>query len=194
MRHKHLEPLQHGKKYWQRPLAHWSTTRTKTSSRPSIFEEGNYRDVCYITDATEVFIGTPKSLKVVAACYSDHKHHHTAQYLISINTNGHSNHVSWGWGGRACDNHATQHCGFLGILEPVDMVVPPRQNRLCQIAEKDVRKTHEVADRLICVEQAIRRIKCFKFPRGSAHHTYPYAWWYRNDCSWTVQLALPIAK
>ena len=42
-------------------------------------------------------------------------------------------------------------------------VVPPGRKGLCQMAEKDVRKTQEVANRRIYVEQAIRRIKCFKF-------------------------------
>ena len=92
------------------------------SSRPSVFEDSNYRDVRHIIDATEIFIETPKSLKLAAACYSDYKHHHTVKYLVSINPNGHINYVSRGWGGRASDNHVTQHCGFLDILEPFDKV------------------------------------------------------------------------
>ena len=57
--------------------------------RPKAFEDRHYRDVRHIIDATEVFIETPKSLKLAAACYSDYKHHHTVKYLVSINPNGH---------------------------------------------------------------------------------------------------------
>ena len=92
------------------------------ASRPKSFNAPLYRNVRHIIDATEIFIETPKSLEIAAACWSDYKHHHTVKYLVSINPSGFINFVSKGWVGRASDNHVTEHCGFLDILEPFDKV------------------------------------------------------------------------
>lgn len=95
-------------------------------SRPKAFDQAPYRDVRHIVDCTEIYIETPKSLKLNASCWSDYKHHHTVKFLVSINPNGHINYVSKGWVGRSSDNHVTEYCGWLDILEPYDKVMADR--------------------------------------------------------------------
>ena len=95
-------------------------------TRPKSFEDPLYRDTRHIIDCTEVFIETPKSLELAAACWSDYKHHHTVKYLISIIPNGHINFISRGYTGRASDNYVTQHSGFIDILEQYDKVLADR--------------------------------------------------------------------
>ena len=149
--------------------------------RPKAFDHPLYRDVRHIVDCTEIFIETPKSLDLQASCWSNYKHHHTIKYLLSINPNGFINFVSAGWVGRSSDNHVTEHCGFLDILEPYDkvmgdrgfqiqkmlaqrfvtLVIPPGRKGEYQMLDSDVAKTQEVANRRIYVEQAIRRVKTF---------------------------------
>ena len=49
------------------------------------------------------------------------------------------------------------------ILNDLLQVVPPGRKGRAQMPEQDVQKTGSVANRRIYVEQAIRRVKCFKF-------------------------------
>lgn len=92
------------------------------------------------------------------------------------------NFVSKGLGGRTSDKHITNHCGFLDIVEPTDTVladrgftiaqdlallqaqllIPPGRRGTTQFTKDEVRKTKQIANRRIYVEQAIRRMKCFR--------------------------------
>ena len=85
-------------------------------------------------------------------------------------------------GGRTSDKYVTQHCGFLDIIEPYDKVmadrgfpiqedlvllhaellIPPGRRGVSQMSTNDVKKTKQIANRRIYVEQAIRRMKCFR--------------------------------
>ena len=88
---------------------------------PESFKVKPYNKVRHIIDCTEIFIETPKSLDLAAACWASYKHHHTVKYLVSVNPNGFINFVSKGCGGRISDNKITELSGFLEILEPYDM-------------------------------------------------------------------------
>jgi hypothetical protein len=101
---------------------------------------------------------------------------------VSILPNGFFNVVSKAWGGRTSDNHLTRNCGFLELVEPYDSVmadkgfqiredlllrraelhIPPGRHGSEQMSKADVKKTHEIANRRIYVEMAIRRLKTFR--------------------------------
>ncbi|XP_069126931.1 uncharacterized protein [Argopecten irradians] len=162
---------------------------------PLSFQNTRYRSVRHIIDCTEIFLETPQNLSLKTNTWSDYKHHNTAKYLISITPSGMINFVSKGWGGRTSDKHITNHCGFLDIVEPTDTVladrgftiaqdlallqaqllIPPGRRGTTQFTKDEVRKTKQIANRRIYVEQAIRRMKCFRIlkyelPLTMLHH------------------------
>lgn len=150
---------------------------------PRRFNNHSYKNVRHIIDCTEVFIETPKNLEVKAQTWSNYKHHQTVKYLVSITPNGHFNFVSKAWGGRVSDKVLTQNCGFLDVLERNDVVladrgfpiaedvalhhaylhIPPGRRGAQQMTQAEVAKTKEIANLLIFIEQAIRRLKTFRF-------------------------------
>ena len=162
---------------------------------PPSFKNPTYSSVRHIIDCTEVFLETPQNLSVRADTWSDYKHHNTAKYLLSINPSGMFNYVSKGWGGRTSDKHITTHSGFLDLVEPYDKVladrgftitedlvlrnaellIPPGRRGAAQFSTAEVRKTKEIANRRIHIEQAIRRMKSFRIlkyevPITMLHH------------------------
>ncbi|XP_033741819.1 uncharacterized protein LOC117328399 [Pecten maximus] len=162
---------------------------------PPSFENLTYKYVRHIIDCTEIFLETPQNLSVRANTWSDYKHHNTAKYFISITPAGMINFVSKGWGGRTSDKHITNHCGFLDIIEPFDKVladrgfpiaedlallqaellVPPGRRGTAQFTKEEVKKTKQIANRRIYIEQAIRRMKYFRIlknelPLTLLHH------------------------
>ena len=149
---------------------------------PKKFHKPGYSKVRYIIDCTEVFIETPSDPALKAATWSDYKHHHTAKILLSITPNGAFNFVSKAWGGRTSDVHVTRESGFYDILEQHDEVmadrgftiaedlllqhaklhIPPGKRGQEQFSKSEVKKTKEIANLRIYVEQAIRRLKTFR--------------------------------
>lgn len=149
---------------------------------PAKFQKPGYSKVRHIIDCTEVFIETPSDPALKAATWSDYKHHNTAKILVSITPNGAFNFVSKGWGGRTSDVYVTRESGFYDILERHDHVmadrgftiaedlllrhatlhIPPGKRGQEQFTRADVKKTKEIANLRIYVEQAIRRLKTFR--------------------------------
>ena len=149
---------------------------------PRKFQKPGYSKVRHIIDCTEIFIETPSDPVTRAATWSDYKHHNTAKILVSITPNGAFNFVSKAWGGRTSDVHLTRESGFYDILERYDEVmadrgftisedlllhharlhIPPGKRGQEQFSRAEVKKTKEIANLRIYVEQAIRRLKTFR--------------------------------
>ena len=149
---------------------------------PKKFHKPGYSKVRHIIDCTEVFIETPSDPALKAATWSDYKHHHTAKILLSITPTGGFNFVSKAWGGRTLDVHVTRESGFYDILEEHDEVmayrgftiaedlllqhaklhIPPGKRGQEQFSKSEVKKTKEIANLRIYVQQAVRRLKTFR--------------------------------
>lgn len=149
---------------------------------PPSFQTPNYSSVQHIVDCTEVFLEKPQNLEVQAKTWSNYKNHHTGKFLVSITPSGLINFVSESWGGSTSDKYFASNSGFYDILEPFDTVmadrgfqiaeeltlhqayllVPPGRRGASQMSAHEVRKTKQIANRRIYVEQAIRRMKCFR--------------------------------
>ena len=149
---------------------------------PKKFKNAQYRNVRHIIDCTEVFIETPKDPMIKAATWSDYKHHQTMKILVSIMPCGTFNFVSEGWGGRTSDVAVTPMSGFYDNLEYGDEVmadrgftiaedllvrhcrlhIPPGKRGHEQMRKVELKKTKEIANLRIFVEQAIRRLKTFR--------------------------------
>lgn len=152
------------------------------SNLPPSFQNRKFCDVRHIVDCSEVFLEKPSNLGIAARTWSDYKHHNTGKFLVSINPSGMINFVSECWGGRASDKLITNQSGFLDIIEPYDSVladrgfpireeltlkratllIPPGRRGVSQMSTADVQLTKNIANRRIYVEQAIRRMKCFR--------------------------------
>ena len=162
---------------------------------PPSFRSPKFNRSRHIIDCTEIFIEKPNNLHVQALTWSDYKHHHTAKILVSITPAGMINFVSSAWGGRTSDKYVTVNSGFLDLIENYDIVLadrgfpireelallhaellmPPGRRGVSQMTSSDVRATEDIARRRIYVEQAIRRMKCFRIlkyelPLTLLHH------------------------
>ena len=151
-------------------------------TQPKKFRKPGYSKVRHIIDCTEIFIETPSDPALNATTWSDYKHHNTGKTLVSITPNGAFNFISDAWGGRTSDVHLKRNSNFYEILEPQDEVmadrgftiledlivrnatlhIPPGKRRKEQFSKLQVKKTKEVANLRIFVEQAIRRLKTFR--------------------------------
>ncbi|XP_069121866.1 uncharacterized protein [Argopecten irradians] len=149
---------------------------------PPSFKTKKYSNVRHIIDCTEVFIEKPSNFQTQSVTWSDYKHHHTIKLLVSITPAGMINFISSTWGGRASDKFVTEQSGFLDILEAYDTVmadrgfpireelalrhchllIPPGRRGVAQMTSTETRCTTEIANHRIYVEQAIRRLKCFR--------------------------------
>ena len=149
---------------------------------PKKFRNAKYNKVRHIIDCTEMSIETPKDPVLKAATWSDYKHHQTLKVLVSIMPCGLFNFVSGGWGGRSSDVAVTKESGFYDILEHDDHVmadkgftiaedlllrhsrlhIPPGRRGQTQMTKAEVKKTKEIANLRIFVEQAIRTLKTFR--------------------------------
>ena len=165
------------------------------SNLPPSFQNKTFHDVRHIIDCSEIFLEKPSNLNVAAKTWSDYKHHHTGKFLVSINPSGMINFISECWGGRVSDKVITNQSGFLNLIEPYDAVladrgfpireeltlkratllIPPGRKGVNQMSSSDVQLTKAIAHRRIYIEQAIRRMKCFRIlkyevPLSLMHH------------------------
>ena len=135
-----------------------------------------------IIDCTECFIQSPSSMTNSCATYSHYKHHNTVKILIAIAPNGFISFISKAYCGRASDKAITDDSGFYDLLHPNDMImadkgfhiteelearqvtflIPPGRRGAAQMSINKVRKTKEIANLRIYVEQIIGRLKIFQ--------------------------------
>ena len=113
--------------------------------------------------------------------WSEYQHHYTYKVLVAITPNGAVSYVSPAYGGRATDVHIVRDSGFLDLVKPYDEImadrgfkiredlmmkmatlcIPPSKAKSMQMLPSDVRKTSNIANVRIYVEQAIGRMKVF---------------------------------
>ena len=81
-------------------LINWSQHHIIRRHLPSMFKKF-YPQCCIIINCSELFIETPSSFDIAAACWSNCKHHYTVKYLIGITPNGTVSFLSDCYGVRA---------------------------------------------------------------------------------------------
>ena len=106
-------------------LINWPQHHIIRRNLPSMFRK-YYPNWSIIIDCSLLFIETPSSLDIAAACWSNYKHHYTVKYLIGITPNGTVSFLSDCYGGRATDVFIVQDCGFLQGLQSKDQVMTDR--------------------------------------------------------------------
>ncbi|XP_071177651.1 uncharacterized protein [Mytilus edulis] len=146
----------------------WPSKNVIKENLPSCFKTF-YPNVRCIIDCTEIFIETPSSLDTQAQCWSDYKHHCTIKFFVAITPNGMFSYVSPCYGGRASDKFIFNNCAFIFNLEPNDQVMADRGFKIKEdlmklsMSSGDVLETSKIAIVRIYVEQAIGRLKTFRF-------------------------------
>ena len=158
----------------------WPTRTQIKQHLPNCFKR-LYPKVRCIIDCFECFTQTPSGLDLAATMWSEYKHHYTYKVLVAITPNGAVSYVSPAYGGRATDVHIVRDSGFLDLVEPYDEImadrgfkiredlmmkmatlcIPPSKAKSMQMLPSDVRKTSNIANVRIYVEQAIGRMKVF---------------------------------
>ncbi|XP_065645488.1 uncharacterized protein LOC136075965 [Hydra vulgaris] len=162
-------------------IIHFPNRNIIKRNLPTMFRK--YYPICsVIIDCSELFIETPSSLEIAAACWSNYKHHYTVKYLVGITPNGAVSFLSNCYGGRASDVFIVKDCRFLKYLQPGDQVIadrgfkikdllafyqcniaiPPSKHTNFQMTYNDVQETSKIANVRIYVEQAIGRMKNFR--------------------------------
>ena len=157
---------------------------TLIGSKPRKFQ--HIQDLNCIIDCTEIFIETPKDVEMQCITWSDYKHHNTFKVLVACAPNSAITYVSPVYTGRISDKALTLDCGFLDRLPPYSMImadkgfnileecssrsislyVPPGRRGQSQMTSAAVRKTKNIANSRILIEQVIRRLKTFRIIQG----------------------------
>lgn len=81
------------------PLIMWPSKELIQISLPMCFKSGCYKKCTSIRDCFGIFLEKPKNMRARAQTYSQHKHHDTVKYLISVTPQGVIIFVSTGWEG-----------------------------------------------------------------------------------------------
>ena len=89
----------------------WPTKRQVKMTQPDRFK--TLPDLRIILDCSEIFIETPKDLKLQSATWSNYKHHHTGKFLVGVAPNSSITFVSPVYNGRASDKLVTLASGLL---------------------------------------------------------------------------------
>ena len=159
----------------------WPSRAQVRRTLPACFK-ALYPKVRCIIDCFECFTEKPSGLDVAAALWSDYKHHYTFKVLVGRTPNGAISYVSPAYGGRASDVFIVRDSGFLSMIELYDQImadrgfkiredlmmslatlaIPPSCASSMQMLPADVRKTSNIANVRIYVEQAIGRLKVFR--------------------------------
>jgi hypothetical protein len=143
------------------------------------------RRVRFIIDCTEIQIERPTSPKFAQETWSEYKQRYTVKFLVAVTPDGRIVFVSDAYGGRCSDEYITEHCGFLDLLEPGDVVLSDKGftgshlflNRQCLLIRPlnlreggydvgEVEFNRRLASCRIHVERAMRRIKAFSWLSG----------------------------
>lgn len=82
------------------PLIMWPSKELIQNSLPMCFKTSCDKNCTSIRDYFGIFLEKPKNMRARAQTYSQHKHHDTVKYLISITPQGVIIFVSTGWEGR----------------------------------------------------------------------------------------------
>ena len=153
---------------------------TLIATKPKKFRR--IQDVHSIIDCTEIFIETPKDLELQCSSWSQYKHHNTIKLLVACAPNSSIIYISPAYTGRISDKALTLDCGYLDKIPPystimadkgfniadecaarnLSLYVPPGVRGQAQMPGAAVRKTMEIANTRIIIEQVIRRLKTFK--------------------------------
>ncbi|XP_065675752.1 uncharacterized protein LOC136091960 [Hydra vulgaris] len=149
-------------------------------TRPKRFD--HIKDIHSIIDATELFIETPKNPDLQKLTWSEYKHHNTIKVLVSITPNSFINFVSSSYPGSISDKKLTIDSQFLDLVPQfsyvmadkgfniqsecltrnITLYVPPGKRGLYQMLPSEIKKTKQIANLRILVEQVIRQLKTFK--------------------------------
>lgn len=153
---------------------------------PSCFRKLYPKERCVI-DCSECFTETPLSgLDVAATMWGEYKHHYTFKALVAITPNGAISNVSPTHCDRATDIFIVKDSGFLDLLQPFDEVmtdrsfmmrmaslcIPPSKAASMQMLPADVKKTPNMANVRIYVEQATGRMKVYSTLKMSSRLAY----------------------
>jgi len=164
-----------------KPLVFWPEKESVRTMIPASLKV-KYPNLRCTIDCSETFIQRPRDLFLQSTTWSDYKHHNTLKYLVAITPDGHISFISNAWGGRATDRFIVQNSGFLGLIDPGDviladsgftiqddllfhqatLVIPPPGSGKPQMTRENVIKTRKVANARIHVERAINRMKWFR--------------------------------
>jgi len=132
-----------------------------------------------IIDCFELKSEVASDMSLAPSFWSQYKHSYTVKYLVLIIPNGAICFISPGYTGRASDKFVTEDSGFLDKLVPNETVmadrgfnidesllwlqcklyVPPKTTGRCQFLPEEVHNTKSVANKRICVENVICRIR-----------------------------------
>lgn len=107
-------------------VVYWPEREALQKNVPACFRETFGNRVAVIIDCFEVFTETPSSVVNASRCWSSYKHHETVKFLIGITPQGTISYISEAWGGRTSDKFLTEHCGFLNLILPGDIVLADR--------------------------------------------------------------------
>lgn len=152
------------------------------ATTPQRFHKMGYGDTHSILDGTEFFIETPKNLDLQKVTWSDYKHHNTLKVLICVAPNSTVVFASKAYGGSISDKELTNRSGYLDHVPAysrimydkgfnlteecaqrmINVSVPPGRRGSAQMTPAELKKTKEIANLRILVEQVIRRIKTFR--------------------------------
>ena len=160
-------------------MIYWPSMEELIASKPKRFSR--IKQLRAIIDCSEIFIQTPKDPNLQNATWSNYKHHNTVKFLIAVAPNSAITFISPLYGGRTTDKEITLDSGFLDKCEPYDAIqadkgfnisqdcdarllslhIPPGKRGQIQMTKADVKKTKNIANLRILVEQVIRRLKSF---------------------------------
>lgn len=152
----------------------------------------NYPKTRVIIDCSEFFIQCPRKPGVQHKTFSSYKSHNTFKVLLGVSPNGQFTFVSDLWSGNVSDKYITRESGILDLIEAGDEVmadrgfqiedlllpkkaklVAPPFTRKCNYGKNkrlnvsEIKNTRKIANHRIIVEQAIGRLKGWKFFKGS---------------------------
>ena len=77
-----------------------------------------FKNLIGIIDCIEVFIGTPKSLELQSASWSEYKHNNTVKFLVCVAPNSFVIYISEDSAGRISDKALTKRSVFLDEIPP----------------------------------------------------------------------------
>ena len=172
-------------------LVPWPSRKVVNRDMPLKFKK-NFPATRVIIDCSEFFIQCPRKPGTQHKTYSQYKSHNTFKVLFGIAPNGAFTFVSDLWSGNVSDKFITRESGLIELIEEGDAVmadrgfqiedlllprkaklIAPPFTRKCTYGKnkrlnvKEIRNTRLIANHRIYVEQAIGRLKEWKFFKGS---------------------------